>query len=142
MEQRYSQPKLELYGLYRALRAFRLYLIGVKNLIVEVDAKYIKGMLNAPDLQPNTAMNRWIQGIMLFDFALKHISGRSHQAADALSRRVLGEEEEVEEHDDSWLDDIALYAGVMESPTSVFSRCEDVQAQIHYPAEDLPSSSF
>jgi len=43
VEERYSQPKLELYGLYRALRAFRLYLIGVKNLIVEVDAKYIKG---------------------------------------------------------------------------------------------------
>ena len=39
----YSQPKLELYGLYRALRHFRLYIIGVKNLIVEVDAKYIKG---------------------------------------------------------------------------------------------------
>jgi hypothetical protein len=58
VEERYSQPKLELYGLYRALRAFRLYLIGVKNLIVEVDAKYIKGMLNAPDLQPNAAMNR------------------------------------------------------------------------------------
>jgi len=27
---------------------FRLHLVGVKNLIVEVDAKYIKGMLNAP----------------------------------------------------------------------------------------------
>jgi hypothetical protein len=91
VEQRYSQPKLELYGLYRALRAFRLYLIGVKNLIVEVDAKYIKGMLNAPDLQPNAAMNRWIQGIMLFDFVLKHVPGKNHHAADALSRRALGE---------------------------------------------------
>ena len=39
----YSQPKLELYGLYCALRHFRLYIIGVKNLIVEVNAKYIKG---------------------------------------------------------------------------------------------------
>lgn len=60
-EARYSQPKLELYGLYRALRAYRLYLIGVQNLQVEVDAKYIKGMLNEPDLQPNAAINRWIQ---------------------------------------------------------------------------------
>jgi transposase InsO family protein len=142
VEQRYSQPKLELYGLYRALRAFRLYLIGVKNLIVEVDAKYIKGMLNAPDLQPNAAMNRWIQGIMLFDFALKHIPGRSHQAADALSRRALGEKEEVEEHDDSWLDDIALYAGVMESPPHVFPHHGEVQTQSHYPVRDLPSGSF
>ncbi|EPS93377.1 hypothetical protein FOMPIDRAFT_94700 [Fomitopsis schrenkii] len=61
-ESRYSQPKLELYGLYRALRAYRLYLIGVQNLQVEVDAQYIKGMLNEPDLQPNATLNRWIQG--------------------------------------------------------------------------------
>jgi hypothetical protein len=90
VEANYSQPKLELYGLYRALRAFRLHLVGVRNLIVEVDAKYIKGMLNAPDLLPNAAMNRWIQGIMMFDFTLKHVSGRTHLAADALSRRPLG----------------------------------------------------
>ena len=57
-ESRYSQPKLELYGLFRALRAYRLYLVGVKNLHVEVDAKYIKGMLNEPDLQPNATINR------------------------------------------------------------------------------------
>ena len=56
-ESRYSQAKLELYGLFRALRAFRIYIIGVKKLIVEVDAKYIKGMLNNPDLQPNATIN-------------------------------------------------------------------------------------
>ena len=56
-ESRYSQPKLELFGLYRALRHWRLYIIGVKNLIVEVDAKFIKGMLNEPDLQPNAVIN-------------------------------------------------------------------------------------
>jgi len=58
-ESRYSQPKLELFGLYRVLRHWRLYIIGVKNLIVEVDAKFIKGMLNEPDLQPNAVINRW-----------------------------------------------------------------------------------
>jgi hypothetical protein len=48
----YSQPKLELFGLYRALHEWRRHIIGVKKLIVEVDAKYIKGMLKNPDLQP------------------------------------------------------------------------------------------
>ena len=47
-ESRYSQPKLELYGLFRALRHYRLFLYGVKNLHIEVDAKYIKGVLNDP----------------------------------------------------------------------------------------------
>src|SRR5271163_159703 len=56
-ECRFSQPKLELYGLYRALRALKLYLIGIRNLIVEVDAKYIKGMLKNPDIAPSASIN-------------------------------------------------------------------------------------
>jgi len=102
---------LELYGLYRALRAWRLYLVGVKKLTVEVDAKYIKGMLNEPDLQPNAAINRWIQGILMFDFTLVHVPGTKHVAPDALSRRERGEGEEIIEDDDEWLDNIALYTG-------------------------------
>jgi hypothetical protein len=30
----YFQAKLELYSLFRALRAYRIYIIGVKNLVV------------------------------------------------------------------------------------------------------------
>ena len=56
-EARYSQPKLELYGCFRALRHWRLYLVGVRKLVLEVDAKYIKDMLNNPDLQPNATLN-------------------------------------------------------------------------------------
>lgn len=107
-ESRYSQPKLELYGLYRALRHWRLYLVGAENLHVEVDAKYIKGMLNEPDLQPSNTINRWIQGILQFDFTLVHVPASRFRGPDALSRRRLGENESIEEDDDSWLDDIAL----------------------------------
>jgi hypothetical protein len=46
----YSQAKLELYSLFHALHAYRIHIIRVKNLIVEVDAKYLKGMLNNPDI--------------------------------------------------------------------------------------------
>jgi hypothetical protein len=56
-EARYSQAKLELYGLYCTLRQTRYHLTAVKNLIVEVDAKYIKDMLNHPDLMPNATLN-------------------------------------------------------------------------------------
>jgi transposase InsO family protein len=145
VEQRYSQPKLELYGLYRALRAYRLYLIGVKNLVVEVDAKYIKGMLNAPDLQPNAAMNRWIQGIMMFDFILMHVAGKSHCAADALSRRPLAEGEVIEDDDDSWLDNIALFTSIPGASQNLFSsHCLGLisQADMLYKQEELPSYVF
>jgi hypothetical protein len=85
-ESQYSQAKLELYGLFHALCAYRIYIIGVKNLIVEVDAKYLKGMLNNPDIQPNTTINQWITGILLFDFKLVHVPAIHHTATDGLSR--------------------------------------------------------
>ena len=107
-ESKYSQAKLELFGLYRALRHWSLYLIGVKRLVVEVDAKYIKGMLNSPDLQPNAATNRWIQGILLFPFELVHVPAKQHKGPDALSRRPLAENEDAESDDDTWIDNIAL----------------------------------
>ena len=56
-EARFLQPKLELYDLYQALRSWKLYLIRVRNLIVEVNAKYIKGMLANPDIAPSASIN-------------------------------------------------------------------------------------
>jgi hypothetical protein len=144
-ERRYSQPKLELYGLYRALRAWRLYLVGVKKLIVEVDAKYIKGMLNEPDLQPNAAINRWIQGILMFDFTLTHVPGTKHVAPDALSRRELGEGERIVEDDDEWLDNIALYVGFRETTHHCFNSnllTQLSQISLRYKSDELPSYSF
>ena len=53
-----SQPKLELYGCFKALQYWRLYLVGVKRLILEMDAKFIKDMLNNTNLQLNATMNQ------------------------------------------------------------------------------------
>jgi RNase H-like domain found in reverse transcriptase len=92
-EQRYSQAKLELYGLFRALKAVKMYIVGLKNFVVEVDAKYIKGMINNPDVQPTAAINRWIAGILLFNFQLRHVSAKDHAPADGLSRRPRSQED-------------------------------------------------
>jgi hypothetical protein len=131
-EARYSQPKLELYGLYRALRHWRIHLVGIKNLHVEVDAQYIKEMLKQPDLQPNAAMNRWIQGILLFDFKLIHVPGHKFQGPDALSRRPMAEDEEIIEDDDDYLDDIVLYtshsAKSQRTPYTFITRSEQDQS--------------
>ena len=97
VESRYSQSKLELYGLYRALRHFRIYLVGVPSLIVEVDASCIKGMLNNPDFQASAPVNRWIRGILMYDFGLVHVPGKQHKAPDALSRRRYTEDDEEKE---------------------------------------------
>ena len=101
VEATYSQPKLELYELFQALRHFRLYIIGAQNLIVEADAKYIKGMLNEPELQPNAVINRWIHGILLFDFTLVHIPASKFKGLDALSHIPLEEDTDVKPYDDT-----------------------------------------
>lgn len=103
-ESRYSQPKIELYGLYRAMQKLRPYIVGVNNLIVEMDARYIKGMLNNPDLQPNAAMNRWIFAILLYTFKLVHVPGKKH-GPDGLSRRPKADDDESESEDNErWVD--------------------------------------
>jgi hypothetical protein len=84
-EENYSQPKLKLYGLFCSLHTTQLYIIGIKKLTVEVDAKYIHGMLSNPDIQPNATINRWIAGILLFDFNLVHVPSVTH-GPNGLSR--------------------------------------------------------
>src|SRR6202522_4517782 len=106
-EARFSQPKLELYGLYRALRVLKLHLISIRNLIVEVDAKYIKGMLANLDISPTASINRWIVSILMLHFILVHVPG-THHGPDGLSRRrpQLGDEEEPEDYFEDWIDNV------------------------------------
>jgi len=101
----YSQAKLELYGLFCALRVMHLYLVGVHNLVVEVNTSYIKGMLSNPDVQLNAAINHWIAAILLFNFKLVHVPADKHKGPDGLSRHepISGEDEEDEDPKD-WVD--------------------------------------
>ena len=85
-EAKSSQPKLELYGLYHALQLLKLYLMGIWNLIIKVDARYIKGMLRNPDISPSASMNRWILAILMFYFTLVHVPG-THHTPDRFSRQ-------------------------------------------------------
>lgn len=97
---------MELHGLFRALRAVRIYVYGVKSFVVEVDAKYIKGMLNNPDVTPNAVINRWIAGILLFNPRLVHVPATKHTGADGLSRRTPAPDDDPEPDDaEEWLDD-------------------------------------
>ena len=89
-EARFSQPKRELFGLKEALRLNRKWLFGVRNLVVETDAKYLKGMLANPDMMPNATINRWIDEISMYQFVLRHKAGATF-GPDGLSRRPIQE---------------------------------------------------
>src|ERR1700730_12705795 len=119
-EARFSQPKLEIYGLFRAFRDLRLYLIGVRNLVVEVDARYIKGMLNNPDIVPSASINRWIVGILTFHFELVHVPGSNH-GPDGLSRRPPqpGDEERNDDDGfDDWIDNLYSFVHQVNNATA------------------------
>lgn len=118
VQARYAQSKLELYGLMRALWHYRIFIVGVSKLIVEVDALSIKGMLNRPDIQASALINRWIEAILMFDFELIHIPGERHKGPDALSRRGFTRKEKEEEVvPEIWLDDLALMAEARRQPS-------------------------
>jgi hypothetical protein len=108
-ESKYSQLKLKIYSLYHALRALHLYLIGVRNLVVEVDVRYIKGMLSNPNISPSASINRWIVATLTFHFDLVHVPGM-HHGPDGLSRRPqqVGDDEDRDDEEDfaDWIDQL------------------------------------
>ena len=87
------------------LQALKYLLIGIRNLVIEVDAMYIKGMLKNPDISPSASVNRWILSILMFHFTLVHVPGIHHRP-DGLSRRPPqpGDEDEPEDDFEDWID--------------------------------------
>jgi hypothetical protein len=106
---KYSQLKLKIYGLHCVLRALCLYLIGVWNLVVEVDTRYIKEMLSNPDISPSASINQWIVAILTFHFDLVHVPD-IHHGPDGLSRRPWkgGDDDDRDDKEDftDWIDQL------------------------------------
>ena len=85
VQARYLQAKIKLFRLFRVMQVVQLHLYIVRNLVVKVDTKYIKRMLNNPNLQLSATINYWIAAILLFLFTLKHVLGNNF-LPDSLSR--------------------------------------------------------
>ncbi|KXN83954.1 hypothetical protein AN958_00653, partial [Leucoagaricus sp. SymC.cos] len=106
----YSQSKLELYSFFWVLKACKLWLVGAKKLKVEVDAKYIKRIINQPDIHPNIVINWWITVILMFNFELVHVPASKHKGPDGLSRwRKLedrSDNNKGKEAVEEWVDEI------------------------------------
>ena len=130
-ERRFSQPKLELYGLFHALHAYKIFIIKVRNLIVEVDTRYIRGMLNNPDIAPSASINRWIVSILTFHFKLRHVPGK-HHGPDGLSRRPprpedLPDEDNPEDFKD-WVDNLYGFIHLINAPSPAPSSTNLIHA--------------
>ena len=106
-----------------------------------MDAIAVKGILKNPDILPNNTINRWIQGVLLFDFEFKHVPATKFLAPDALSRRKLGENEIIDSENDAWLDELALFTAADTStiPASTNFNFQD-PTSLPYHVFMLPSS--
>ena len=100
--------KRECRGFLKALKKLRFWLYGV-HFYVESDADTLVAQINSSvtDL-PGALVTRWMAYIRMFDFEIKHIPGSKNQAADALSRKRITQED-IEECDaeddlDDWID--------------------------------------
>ena len=69
-------------------------------------------MLNNPDIQPGTAVNRWIVGIKLFQFELVQ---HHHTGLDGLSCCAASPNDLIDEDEDAdnWLDRTMSFAIVL-----------------------------
>ena len=85
------------------MKALQIFIVGLRHLTVEVDAKYIKGKISHLDVQPNATINRWIAAILSFDFKLVHVPAAKHTGADGLLRRRKAPEDGKEEVEE-WID--------------------------------------
>jgi transposase InsO family protein len=160
-ESRYSQAKLELFGLYRSLQSCRIYLIGLPRFVVEMDAQYIKGMINSPDIQPSAACNRWIAMIQMFPFELRHVKAIEFKGPDGMSRRpwaegdLVGEGEEIEKEVDEVLglgvwaetwylgrlgEDFSTRREPLTVPANVFNIANPLHNEIEESSAPIPRS--
>ena len=119
-----------------------MYLIGVWNLIVEVDAQYIKGMLSNSDIAPSASINRWIVSILLFHFTLVHVPGTRH-GPDGLSRRPWqpGDDDNDSEYNpefDDWVDRVYGFMHFL-NPTRLQITFSDKNATFAAEAIDEPN---
>lgn len=111
-ESRYSQPKAELFGVFRALKDLRHRVWGL-HFRLEVDAQYLDRMIRTPDL-PNAPMTRWVSYIQLFDFEIVHVPAAKFAGPDGLSRKRRSsqdsEDSDAEEFLNDFLGDSSLHA--------------------------------
>jgi hypothetical protein len=99
-------------------------------------------MLNNPNIQPNTTINRWIASILLFDFKLVHIPGATH-GPDSLSRRPAQPDDPPKPEDDykDWIDRAYSFMHII-NPTTVNQGSHLVLSLFTLMNAEAPANSF
>ncbi|KAM7520835.1 hypothetical protein LguiB_019797 [Lonicera macranthoides] len=89
-ERRYSAHEKELLAVVHCLRLWRHYLLG-SRFLVKTDNTAVSHFLIQPKLSSKQA--RWQELLAEFNFWLKYKAGSTNKVADALSHRVVFEQQ-------------------------------------------------
>lgn len=79
----------ELLAIVSSLKNFHHYLYG-RHFLVRTDHGALRWLLNFKN--PEGQMARWFEVLASYDFEIQHRAGKSHNNADALSRRHCTEQ--------------------------------------------------
>ena len=83
-ERNYCVTRMELLAAVYFIRHFRPYLLG-RKFTLRTEHGSLTWLCNFK--QPEGQLARWLERLQEYDFEVVHRRGRSHQNADALSRR-------------------------------------------------------
>ena len=116
--------------------------------MIEVDARYSKGMLAKPDLSLSAGINHLILVILTFHFELIHVPGTMH-GLDGLSRRPPQPSDKAEpDANDDWIDELYGFMHMINSPQPrpwlqilVATFAVEV-ADINLPSEETSPASY
>ncbi|KAL1448551.1 hypothetical protein WDU94_003585, partial [Cyamophila willieti] len=83
-ERNYCVTRKELVAVIASTKHFHKYLYGQK-FIIRTDHAALKWLLQFKN--PEGQVARWIEQLQAYDYEIQHRKGKSHNNADALSRR-------------------------------------------------------
>lgn len=98
IEERYTSYELEVLAIIKALKKFRVYLLGIHFKII-TDCKAFTQTMNKKDLCIRVA--RWALALEEYDYEIQHRPAKNMMHVDALSRNPLPEILLINENDDS-----------------------------------------
>ena len=83
-ERNYAAYEVELYAVVRAVKHFRMFLLG-KEIFLSTDHAALRNLLRR-DIPPTSRVERWILRLSEYSFKIEYQGGQDNVIADVLSR--------------------------------------------------------
>src|SRR5580765_4831122 len=96
-EQNYNTTEKELLAIIWAVKHFRPYVYGTKFKII-TDHKQLIWLFNVSD--PGSRLIRWRLKLEEYDYEIIHKAGRANANADALSRHIIQDANEIKKEEE------------------------------------------